>query len=82
MYVNSPLNEWPARDICPVHTSEEHLNAVENGPFGLCVWHAGNDVVDHQVVMMEFEGGATATCTLNRVFSHKRKKDKIAGNSW
>jgi predicted dehydrogenase len=64
IYVNTRLDEWPARDICKIHTTGEHLNAVKKGPFGLCVWHSDNDVVDHQVVMMEFEGGATATCTL------------------
>jgi predicted dehydrogenase len=79
LYVNSPLNEWPARDICNVHTREEHLEAVKNGPFGRCVWHAGNDVVDHQVVMMEFEGGATATCTLSGYSATNGRRIRIQG---
>jgi predicted dehydrogenase len=65
MYLEGPLDEWPARDICMVHTKQAHHEAITNGPFGVCAWQANNDVVDHQVVMMEFTGGATATCTLS-----------------
>jgi predicted dehydrogenase len=79
IYVNGPLEEWPAKDICKVHTREEHLIAVSNGPYGLCVWHAGNDVVDHQVVMMEFEGGATATCTLTGYSSTNGRRIRLQG---
>jgi predicted dehydrogenase len=79
IYVNSPLNEWPARDICRVHTQEEHLQAVKSGPYGLCVWHAGNDVVDHQVVMMEFEGGATATCILSGYSATNGRRTRLHG---
>lgn len=78
-YVNAPLDEWPAREVSRIHTTEEHLNAVKNGPFGLCVWHAGNDVVDHQVVMMEFEGGATATCTLTGYSASNGRRIRLQG---
>ncbi len=39
----------------------EHL---KTSPYGRCVWASDNDVVDHQVVAMEFEGGTTATLTM------------------
>lgn len=45
-------------------TDEEVLNALKTTDYGLCVFHANNDVVDHQTVNMEFEGGATATLTM------------------
>ena len=73
------MNEWPAKDISRIHTKKENLNAVKNGPFGLCVWHADNDVVDHQVVMMEFEGGATATCTLTGFSSTNGRRIRLQG---
>jgi predicted dehydrogenase len=79
IYVRAPLNEWPARDICSVHTEEEHLIAVKSSPFGLCVWHSDNDVVDHQVVMMEFEGGATATCTLSGYSPTNGRRIRLQG---
>lgn len=46
-------------------TDEEVLQALRNTDYGLCVYHANNDVVDHQVVNMEFADGATATLTVN-----------------
>ena len=39
--------------------------ALQTTDYGLCVYHANNDVLDHQVVSMEFEGGATANLTVN-----------------
>ena len=52
-----------AKKVLP--TDEEVLQALHSNNYGLCVYHAGNDVVDHQVVNMEFEGGTTATLTMN-----------------
>lgn len=43
----------------------EVMNALKTTDYGLCVFHANNDVVDHQVVNMEFEGGVTASLTMN-----------------
>ncbi len=43
----------------------EVIEALKNKDYGLCVYHANNDVVDHQTVNMEFEGGVTATLTVN-----------------
>ena len=79
IYVNTRLEEWPARDICRIHTNEEHLKAIKTGPYGVCVWHAENDVVDHQVVLMEFEGGATATCTLTGYSATNGRRIRLQG---
>lgn len=46
-------------------TDEEVWDVLRTTDYGLCVFHANNDVVDHQVVNMEFEGGATVTFTMN-----------------
>lgn len=46
-------------------TDEEVVEGLKNTNFGACVYHANNDVVDHQVVNMAFEGGATASLTMN-----------------
>ena len=52
-----------AKEYLP--TDEEVMTALKTTDFGLCVYHANNDVVDHQVVNMEFEGGITASFTMN-----------------
>lgn len=40
------------------------LNALQETDYGKCVYQLDNNVVDHQVVNMEFEGGATATFSM------------------
>lgn len=79
IYVNEALDEWPARDVCETHTKEAHLNAIKNGPYGLCVWQADNNVVDHQVVMMEFNGGTTATCTMSGYSATNGRRLRLQG---
>ena len=48
-----------------VPTDEEVRQALDTTDYGLCVYHANNDVLDHQVVSMEFAGGVTANFTVN-----------------
>jgi len=55
---------WPVSTIIDGEPSVAAVHqALEEGPYGRCVWECDNDVADHQVVCMEFEGGASATLT-------------------
>lgn len=45
---------------------------LKTSPWGRCAWRCDNDVVDHQVLAMEFEGGTTATFTMTAFDSGRR----------
>lgn len=46
-------------------TDEEVMQALKSNNYGRCVYRCDNDVADHQVVTMEFEGGITVNFTVN-----------------
>ena len=46
-------------------TDEEMMEAMRTTNYGRCVFRCDNDVVDHQVVNMEFEGGALVSFTMS-----------------
>ena len=62
---------YPFNVPCNAPVTEEKMRtALENGPYGRCVYKCDNDVVDHQVVNMLFENGTTAHLTMT-AFSDK-----------
>ena len=48
---------WPANIVLPDATPETMLEALKTSPYGRCVYHCDNDVVDHQMVQMTMENG-------------------------
>ena len=58
------LGGWPTDVVCLEQTEEALLKALEEGPYGRCVYRCGNDVCDHMSMAMEFENGVTATFSL------------------
>ena len=67
-------------DVLALHPTEESIRkALECGPYGRCVYHCDNNVVDHQVVNMELEGGATVSFTMCAFTSRSHREIKIMG---
>lgn len=56
--------DWPVDVLALDPTEEKIREAIKTGPYGRCVYHCDNNVVDHQVVTMEMENGATLTLTM------------------
>ncbi|KAL4226733.1 hypothetical protein ACF0H5_014713 [Mactra antiquata] len=63
--VKRGCKSWPTSVISDIVDIENVTKALQTGPYGKCVYDTDNDVVSHQVVNMQFEGGAT--CTLQMV---------------
>lgn len=59
-------------------TDEDIRRAVTETGYGRCVFRCDNDVVDHQVVNLEYEGGATVSFTMS-AFNKGGRKIRIMG---
>lgn len=70
---------WPVSVIADEVTESGVLQALRDGPYGRCVYACDNDVVDHQVVSMEFAGGATATFQMIGFSPHADRRTQIFG---
>lgn len=56
--------EWPL-DVLTLHPNVETITeAIKTGPYGRCVYHCDNNVVDHQVVNMKMTDGTTISHTM------------------
>ncbi|WP_028552988.1 hypothetical protein [Paenibacillus sp. UNC451MF] len=51
----------------------------KDSPYGRCVWHCDNDVVDHQTVIIEFADGSTATHVMTGGVSRPCRSIHIVG---
>ena len=58
--------KWPTAitSLGTGESMEKRKKALEEGPYGKCVFHNDNDVVDHQVASMLFENGVTVAFTM------------------
>jgi predicted dehydrogenase len=60
-------------------TQDQRDDFVRTSDYGKCVYGTDNDVVDHQVVSFEFEGGATGTFTMT-AFAPAGRKLRVHGS--
>jgi predicted dehydrogenase len=63
-YVHTERDRWPAEVVSADHSEAGHLDALRTGPYGRCVWKCDNNVVDHQIVALNFADDITATFTM------------------
>lgn len=70
---------WPWSDVSPDPARDARRRALETGPYGRCVYRCDNDVVDHQVVAVELEGGATASFTVQGLASQEQRTVRLTG---
>ena len=70
---------WPLSVVTTDLTEPGVRHALRNGPYGRCVYTSDNDVADHQVVTIEFEGGVLATLTMSAFTPVARRRTRIMG---
>lgn len=70
---------WPVFVLTDDRSEAGLERALREGPYGRCVYASDNDVVDHQVVSMEFEGGVTANFTMTAFGPMTHRKTRIFG---
>jgi predicted dehydrogenase len=73
IYLDPAREGWPVTVISDDLDMASRLRALEEGPYGRCVYRCDNDVVDHQTVSIEFEGGATVVLTMHG-HSHREER--------
>ncbi|BFH66920.1 oxidoreductase [Paenibacillus dendritiformis] len=78
LYNQPPEHPW-ARYITHDLSPEGIMTALKEGPFGRCVYRCDNNVVDHQIVNMEFANGANANFTLSAFAEQEVRSVRIMG---
>ena len=70
---------WPCAVLAGEPDEEKIYAALRTGPYGRCVFHCDNNVVDHQTVNLEFEGNIHATFTMTAFTQDCRRTIKVTG---
>ena len=71
--------DWPLSAVTPAPTEEALTQALTHGPYGRCVYKCDNDVVDHQVVALDYTNGVTTTHTVTAFTETGHRKTRIFG---
>lgn len=71
--------DWPVNVVAPEPTEEKVLAALATGPYGRCVYACDNDVVDHQVVALEYDKNVSANFTMTAFTPSLGRHTRICG---
>ncbi|WP_205328219.1 Gfo/Idh/MocA family protein [Glycomyces sp. YM15] len=72
---------WPVALLGDDPSPEGRLAALRRGPYGRCVFHSDNDVVDHQQTVVDFPGGLTATLSTSAFTGQNTRTVRITGTA-
>ena len=72
---------WPATVLTEDQSEEGLREAIRTGPYGRCVYRCDNNVCDHQVSILRFRNGITATFNLSGFTNQMTRTIKIMGEN-
>lgn len=72
-------DEWPANVVSLDPSIKSRMKALREGPYGRCVYHCDNDVVDHQVATLVFDNDVTVAFTMSAFTKDVTRTFKIMG---
>jgi predicted dehydrogenase len=78
LYFNDDTDQAYIRQMGVVKSKDELMELLKTNRFGRCVYRCGNDVVDHQAVNVEFEGGVTVSFNMAGHNAVERRITKIS----
>ena len=94
IYITSPKtglatgSSWMSSVLSVENTMESTYKALREGPYGRCVYHCDNDVVDHQQTNLLMEDGCTVSFSMcaftedcYRTFRAMGTKGEIEGDT-
>ena len=78
IYLTRDLHTWPVTVLTAggIRLSD----ALEQGPYGECVYLGKNDVVDHQAVTVRFRNGVNAQLTVSAFTHNNTRTLKLLGS--
>lgn len=70
---------WPLSVVTDELTEAGVRRALREGPYGRCVYACDNDVVDHQIVGVEYDDGVTASFTMTAFTPLGHRRTRVFG---
>jgi len=72
---------WPLDVLALYPVEETIMEAIKTGPYGKCVYHCDNNVVDHQVVNLNMTDGSTMSLTMSGFTASNSRYCKFMGTA-
>lgn len=77
--IESGDDKWPVNVVMTNPTVENVTEALKTGPYGRCIYHCDNNVVDHQVVNLLMDDGVTVNFTMTAFTKNMFRRLSIMG---
>lgn len=75
------MHHWPLDVVIQDFQEDTLREAMAEGPYGRCVFRCDNNVPDHQVVNLLFEGGTTASLTATAFTERPARETEVMGST-